>query len=129
MVSMATSTNEQLAKKHMAETRLFKDHFYKVFSKYLQLLSNKIPFFNFPHYKSMENISCLGNQTKQIILIKRTNSIKYVQATMINISTKSQPHRAYSFLEDNFLSISSTFLFIFLFPWQAMKLSSRQKII
>ena len=33
MVSMATSTKEQWAKKYMAETRLFKDYFYTSFVK------------------------------------------------------------------------------------------------
>ena len=37
-----------VGQKYKAAIRLFKDHFYNVLSKYLQLLGNKIPFFNFP---------------------------------------------------------------------------------
>ena len=37
----------------------------------------------------------LFNQTKPIIFIKKNT--KSVKANMINISTKSQPHRAYGF--------------------------------
>ena len=40
MVSMATSTNEQWARKYMAETRLLN----KVLSKYLQLLGSRCHF-------------------------------------------------------------------------------------
>ena len=38
--------------------------------------------FNFSHNKSMENLSCHGNQTKEIIFMR---------------NTRSQPHRAYGF--------------------------------
>ena len=79
----------------------------------------------------MENLSCYGNQTKEIIFLKKKtkkNPTKPVKANMMNISTKSQPHRAYGFIGDNFLSIFLLF-FAFWFPWQPMKLSSGQKII
>ena len=33
----------------------------------------KMPFFNFPHYKSMGTLSCHSNQTKGQIFIKNTN--------------------------------------------------------
>ena len=52
-------------------------------------------FFNFTHYKSMENLSGHGNQTKQIIFIKKKQ--KSVKAHMMKISTKSQLHREYGF--------------------------------
>ena len=67
----------------------------KVLSKYLQLLGSKFHFFNFPHYKSME-----------IIFIK---NIKFVKVNMMDISTKSLPHRAYGFWGDKSLSICSIF--------------------
>ena len=32
-----------------------------------------MPFFNFPHDKSMETLSCYSNQTKEPIFLKNTN--------------------------------------------------------
>ena len=100
----------------------------KVLSKYLQLLGSKCHFFNFPKYKSMENLSCHGIQPKKIISIKENLSChgiqpkeivfikntQFVNVNITNISTKSQPHRANSFRGDidfNIFSIFTHFAF------------------
>ena len=36
-------------------------------------------FFNFPHYKSIENLSCHGNQIKKIIFIKKNKKQEMLQ--------------------------------------------------
>ena len=92
---MATSTSEQLAKNIWLKQDCSRNISIKVLSKYLQLHGSKCHFFNFPHFKSMENLSCHGTQPKEIIFIKK--SIKSVTVNMMNISTKSQPHGAFGF--------------------------------
>ena len=56
--------------------------------------------FQFPHYKSMENLSCHSKQTKELNFIKNTKPVK---CNMVNISIESQPHRAYGFCGDDIL--------------------------
>ena len=53
----------------------------------------------------MESQSCHGNQIKDLIFIK---DIKSVKANMVNISIKSQSHRANGFSDD----FQSYFFFI-----------------
>ena len=67
--------------------------------KYLQWRGSKYHFFNFPHYKSKENLSCHVNQTIELIFIKDMG-----------------------FRGDNFLSIFFCFL-AFWFLWQPNFLS------
>ena len=76
MVSTATSTNVQWAKNIWLKQDFSRNIFIKVLSKYLQLLGSKCHFFNFPHYKSMENLSFHGIQPKEIIFIQ---NIKFVR--------------------------------------------------
>ena len=66
----------------------------KDLSKYLERLAVKMSFFNLPHYKSMETLSCHSKQTKELNLIK---NIQPVKCNMVNISIESQPQRAYGF--------------------------------
>ena len=88
---MATSTNKQWAKNICLIQDFSRNISLKGLSKYLQLLASKCCFFNFPHYKSMENLSCHGNQTKEIIFIKiiKKKKKKHVKANIMKISTKS----------------------------------------
>ena len=69
LVSMATNENEQWVNNHMYDTRLVKEHFCNILSKYLQCLDSKCHFSIFPII-SLKNLSCHGNQTKEIIFIK-----------------------------------------------------------
>ena len=65
-----------------------------------------MPFFKSTHYKCMETAGYYSNQTKELILIKSTKSVK---AYMMNISKMSQLHRAYCFCADNFTIFSFSF--------------------
>ena len=76
MVSWATSTQMQGGgggggQKYMADTRLFNEHFYKIFVRISVITWQKMPLFNFPLYKSMENLSCPCNQPKEPNFIKK----------------------------------------------------------
>ena len=51
-----------------------------------------MPVFHHPYYKSMETLSCHSSQTEELIFAKS------VKADMMNISIKSQTHRAYGVL-------------------------------
>ena len=55
----------------MADTRLFKVHFYKSFVKISAIYWQSMPFVTFPYYKSMGNISCHSDNTKEPVFIKK----------------------------------------------------------
>ena len=48
LVSVATSENEQWVHNHVYDTRLLKEYFWKVLSKYLQFFGSKCHFLIFP---------------------------------------------------------------------------------
>ena len=71
--------------RYMAYLTLFKEHFFKSFVKISAIAWQSMPFFNFPHYKSLENLSCHSNQTKELISIKtHTKSVKLGRKTLRN---------------------------------------------
>ena len=70
MVSMQPIQRSSGPKIYMADTRLFKEHFYKSFVKISAMSWQQMPFFNFPHFKSKQNQSCHNIQTKEPIFIK-----------------------------------------------------------
>ena len=102
---MATSSNEQWAKNIWVKQDFSRNISIKVLSKYLQLLGSQCHIFNFPHYKSMENLTCHGIQPKEIIFLK---NIKFVKVNMMKIFTKSQPHREYGFRGNIFFKFFMT---------------------
>ena len=42
----------------MADTKLFNEQFYKSFVKISAITMQQLLFVNFPHYKSIENLTC-----------------------------------------------------------------------
>ena len=60
----------------MADGKLLKDHFYNTFVQISAVAWQKMPVFNFLHYKSMETLSCHSNQTKKSIFIKKKKKKK-----------------------------------------------------
>ena len=92
--------------------------------KYLQWLDSEWHFSILPIISGRKFPSCHNTQTKELIFIKAA------MAFMINISMKSQPHRAYGFWRDNFLSIFFfRFFFHLWFPWQPIQTNSGPKYI
>ena len=90
---------------HTAHRRLLKEYFYKVLLKHLQWLGSKCHwhtqwlgskchFFHSTHYhyKCIETPRCHSNQTRKLIFINNTKSVK---AYRMNISIKPQFHRVY----------------------------------
>ena len=51
-------------------------------------------YLHFSHYKSMETLSCHSNESTCIMAIK---NIIFVEANVMNISTKFQLHPPYDF--------------------------------
>ena len=58
MVSMATNIDEQSRETYMADTRLFKKHFYKSFVKMSAIAWQYMPF-QFSHCKTTENLNAI----------------------------------------------------------------------
>ena len=91
-----------LVKIQMNRRRLLKKHFRICGKKNPNNCSEiaKIANFHFPHYKSMEIISCHSNQTAGAIAMKNSNSIEV--STKI-ISVKFELYWPQSFCGDDFL--------------------------
>ena len=72
-----------------------------------------MPFFNSPHYRSMETQCCHSKQTEELIVLKKHTHThtKAVKDNMMNISIKSQTHGANGIRGDNFLTIYFFFSF------------------
>ena len=81
----------------MTDTRLFKEHFYKSFVKISTLTWQEMPFFQFPQYKSMENLSCHSNETKEPIFIKK---ITFQSPSPRMLQTKFGSNRSSGFRGD-----------------------------
>ena len=75
------------------------------------------------HYKSMETLSCHSNQSAWASAIK--NDI-FVEANVMNMSTKFQLHTPYDFWVEDFLIFVRKFTLML--PWQPIKFSDLDKI-
>ena len=106
-LAMATKQNEEFVQILYAWWRTYySTNIYKnVVSKYLQW--NSKTYFHFPHYKSMEIVSCHSNESTWATA---TINIKFVEANVMNISAKFQLHAPYGFWGDEILIFFPEFI-------------------
>ena len=93
----------------------------KHLSKYLQWDKIKA-YYLISHCKSMETIGCHSDENTWATAIKNT---AFVEANVINISTKFQLHPPYGFWGEDFIIFFANLAFWL--PWQPIKFSSLDK--
>ena len=81
-------------------------------------------YFHFSHYKSMKTLSC---HSKESTWATANGNTMFVEANVMNISTKFQLHPPYGFWGDGFSNMFSR-IYPFGLPWQPIKFSGLDKI-
>ena len=109
-----------LDKIHMFGRRLLKDHFWKNFCQNICSEIEIKAYFHFSHYKSTKIRSCHSDESTWATAIKKHN---FVEANVMNISTKFQLYPPYGFWGEDFL-----IFFVFRLPWQPIKFWDLDKI-
>ena len=95
-VAMATNQNEEFVQLLYAWRRTTQQTFIK---KFCQNTSSET-YFPFSYYKSMETLSCHSDESTWATAIKNR---LFVEANVMNISTKFQLHSPYGFWGEDFL--------------------------
>ena len=90
-----------LEKIHIFGRRLLKERFWKIFCKNICNEIEIKTYFHFSHCKSMETISCHSDESTWAIKRAIKNTI-FVEANVMNISTKFQLHSPYGFWGEDF---------------------------
>ena len=108
---------------HMIGRRLLKEHFWKTCRNICNEIEIKA-YFHSSHDKSIETISCHSDESKWAIAIK---NIVFVEANVMNISTKFQLHLSLWLLRRRFFNIFFANLALRL-PWQPIRFSHLDKV-
>ena len=88
-----------LDKIHMFGRGLLKEHFWNICQNICKEIEIKA-YFHFSHYKSMETVNCHSDESTLATAIKYAI---FVEANVMNISTKFQLHPPFGFWGEDFL--------------------------